>query len=76
MYYLLTKQQYDSVADMLTELPAWNLNGSMCIAHYNGNLELNQYNRIFATSTEAIEYRNSPENTAEWDLTDEELFLV
>lgn len=74
MYYLLTKQQYDSVADMLTELPAWNLNGSMCIAHYDG--EITEYERIFTTSTEAIKYRNSAENTAEWDLTDEELFLI
>lgn len=74
MYYLLTKQQYDSIADTLTELPAWNLNGSMCIAHYDG--EINEYERIFITSTEAIEYRSSAENTAEWDLTDEELFLI
>lgn len=74
MYYLLTKQQYNAIADALTELPAWNLNGSMCIAHYDS--EITEYERIFKTSAEAIEYRNSAENTAEWDLTDEELFLI
>ena len=74
MYYLLTKEQYDLVSDMMTELPAWNLSESMCIAHYEG--EVVEYSRIFTTPSEAIEYRNSPENTAEWNLTDEELFLI
>ena len=74
MYYLLTKQQYDAIAETLTELPAWNLDGSMCIAHHDD--EITEYERIFTTSVEAIEYRNSAENTAEWNLTDEELFLI
>ena len=62
MYYLLTKEQYDLIADSLSHLPAWSLDGSKCIAHNDNNINIDQYIK------NDIEYLNNNYTNFEIDL--------
>lgn len=76
MYYLLTKEQYDLIADSLSHLPAWSLDGSKCIAHNDNNINIESYEIEFPTKTEVKNWKYSEQNIRDWELTDEELFLI
>jgi len=76
MYYLLTKEQHSLISDLLSHLPAWSLDGSKCIAHNDNNINIESYEIEFTTKAEVKNWKYSEENIRDWELTDEELFLI
>ena len=76
MYYLLTKEQHDLVADLLSHLPAWSLDCSKCIAHNDNNINIEFYEMQFEDNVAVKNWKYSAENVNDWELPDEEVLFL
>ena len=76
MYYLLTQEQHDLIADSLSHLPAWSLDRSKCIAHNDNNISIEFYEMQFEDNVAVKNWKYSAENVNDWELPDEEVSFL
>jgi len=75
MYYLLTKTQYNQIAESLSHSPAWSLDNGRCIAHVDNGIEIPEYEQVFDDKNAVDIWKYMPSEVGNWELTDEQNFF-